>query len=104
MRRIEKDSPGWENMAGADQWSCPCGSAMDHWENFSGAEEWPDHCANKDCGNPPTLAAHVYKGDRRQYIAPLCDSCRKLSSFTIRKGAYLAEANKSLTCERGKKK
>lgn len=92
---------GWSNKGGTAERTCSCGTWKQHWINFSG-KKWPASCSIAECSAAPTLGGHVINpkvtGER---IAPLCDSCNKLSgTFTLKAGVSVPSANKSETCEK----
>jgi hypothetical protein len=96
---------GWSNKNGTTDRDCPCKTWKQHWINFSN-KVWPEKCSVKDCENEATLGAHVINdGAEGERIAPLCDSCNKLTdSFTLKGSTSVPSANKAKTCEKPKEK
>lgn len=91
---------GWKNKVGTSDRSCTCGSWKQHWKNISG-EEWPTFCSVDGCYNKATLGAHIYNSNASgEWIAPMCDSCNKLSGeFSLKRETTLVPANQSKTCD-----
>jgi hypothetical protein len=90
---------GWANKSGTTPRSCNCGSWKDHWIKFA-KKPWPDSCSVSGCSSKPTLGAHIFNpavtGER---IAPMCDSCNKITvTFTLKGSITLPSANVSKTC------
>ena len=92
---------GWSNKGGTGDRGCACGTWKMHWITFSG-ESWPATCSVSGCSEKPSLGGHIINPNvSGEKIAPLCDSCNKLSkSFTLKAGVTLVSANKAETCEK----
>lgn len=91
---------GWANKGGTGGRSCGCGSWKQHWLNCTG-KSWPDACSISGCNSTPTLGGHIYNSEvMGERIAPICDSCNKLSgTFTLKGSISIPSANKAKTCE-----
>jgi len=92
---------GWSNKGGTSDRYCNCGSWKKHWLNSS-KESWPSSCSVNNCSNTPTLGGHIINPNvTGEKIAPMCDSCNKLSnSFDLKFGVTLVSANKADTCDK----
>ena len=99
MDKITLPSNGWKNKVGTSDRSCGCGSWKQHWINGAGKDQ-PRYCSVYGCSNQATLGAHIYNSNvESEWIAPLCDSCNKISSeFSLSDGSTVVPTNKNNCC------
>ncbi len=92
---------GWSNKGGTTGRACACGTWAQHWKIFS-KRPWPTGCSLLGCSSRPTVGRHLINTSvTGEQIAPLCDSCNKLSgTFALKGGITVVSANKAETCEK----
>lgn len=92
---------GWSNKGGTAGRACACGTWKQHWINYAG-KSWPNECSVQGCSSAATLGAHIVNNSvTGEKIAPMCDSCNKLTgTFTLKGSITLPSANTAETCEK----
>lgn len=93
------------NINGTSDYTCKCGSWLEHWKNFAGGSV-PNLCPETNCIELAEVGAHVQKdssSDSNWYIIPLCKkhNSKKGESLEVIDTLQLVSANVSETC--GKK-
>jgi len=89
-----------KNINGTSQYTCRCGSWIEHWEKFSGQRAL--YCAGIGCMEMNPIGAHVQKADgydSNWYIVPLCNKHNLGGGeLEIPDGTALVSANRTETC------
>ncbi len=94
------------NLNGRTSGKCKCGSWLQHWLNYS-HKPLPEHCAEVNCLQRPTAAAHVqldWGAEALWYVVPLCPGHNSFTgrSLDLVPSAILVSADVKETCERQK--
>lgn len=90
------------NINGASQNTCECGSWLEHWKKFSG-QQLPSHCPEQKCLRKPEVGANIQRDSSTEsnwYIIPLCRTHNGETgkSLMVSDTMVLVSANVGKTC------